>query len=55
MQPLGGATASGASALPEEVYDIVNSPMMRHPNTRERTDNLQAIYREVTSTTTAAQ
>ncbi|MCY1268452.1 Beta-barrel assembly-enhancing protease [compost metagenome] len=55
VQPLGGATASGASALPENVYDIVNSPMMRHPNTRERTDNLQAIYREVTSTTTAAQ
>ncbi|MNO48995.1 Beta-barrel assembly-enhancing protease [compost metagenome] len=57
VRPVAPSGTSGGSvqAVSEEVYDIVNSPMMRHPNTRERTDNLQAIYREVTSTTTAAQ
>lgn len=49
------APQNDAEALAESVHDIVNSPVMRHPNTRERTANLQAIYREVTSTTTAAK
>jgi len=51
-EPATPAPAKGndMQALADSVHDIVNSPVMRHPNTQERKENLQAIYREVSST-----
>ncbi|WP_137823466.1 M48 family metalloprotease [Pseudomonas sp. D(2018)] len=56
MEPTASRAApkNQAEAVADNVYDIVNSPLMRHPNTRERTENLQAIYREVTSSSASA-
>lgn len=53
--PPAKAPKSDAEALAESIYSIVESPLLRHPNTRERSENLQAIYWEVTGTTTGAQ
>ncbi|QCY11763.1 MULTISPECIES: M48 family metalloprotease [Pseudomonas] len=57
MEPSAPAKppSNDGEALAESMHDIVKSPVMRHPNTRERTENLQAIYREVSSATTAAK
>ncbi|AOE84159.1 M48 family metalloprotease [Pseudomonas sp. TCU-HL1] len=52
--PPNKAPQNDAEALAESMHDIVKSPLMRHPNTRERTENLQAIYREVTSRAASA-
>jgi hypothetical protein len=38
---------SDADRLAESVHEIVNTPIKRHPNTAERTANLDAIYREI--------
>ena len=45
----------GRGQRPEEhwavsavAYSIVASPAERHPNSKERTDNLQAMYAELT-------
>jgi hypothetical protein len=45
---------SDAEKLAAAAYDIVSSPVDRHPNTQERTQNLLAMYNEVTSGTAAA-
>ncbi|MDB5981466.1 MAG: hypothetical protein JWQ69_2481, partial [Pseudomonas sp.] len=51
MEPSTPTTAAknDAQALTASMHDIVTSPMMRHPNTLERKQNLDAIYREVTA------
>jgi hypothetical protein len=51
MEPSTPTSASknDAQALTASMHDIVTSPMMRHPNTLERKQNLDAIYREVTA------
>lgn len=38
---------SDAEKLAGLGHDIVNTPLKRHPNTQERTANLQAIYQEI--------
>lgn len=49
--PPAKAPQNDAEVLAASVHDIVESPLLRHPNTRERSENLQAIYREVTTPT----
>ncbi|MNH86515.1 Beta-barrel assembly-enhancing protease [compost metagenome] len=41
------AASNQAVAMAGDVEDIVKSPALRHPNTRERKANLQEIYQEV--------
>lgn len=45
--PAAAKPANESEALIISVHDVVNSPALRHPNTQERTANLQAIYREI--------
>lgn len=51
MEPSKPTSASknDAQALADSMHDIVTSPMMRHPNTSERKQNLDEIYKEVTT------
>lgn len=45
---------SDAEKLTQGMHDIVSSPADQHPNTQERTQNLQAMYAEVTTGTATA-
>jgi Peptidase family M48 len=45
---------SDVEKLAQAAHDVVSSPADRHPNTQERTQNLQAMYAEVTGESATA-
>jgi hypothetical protein len=48
-EPLPPPPRTPSEKLVAATHEIVSTPMDRHPNSKERTDNLNAMYREITA------